>query len=221
MMKWPVSVLLFCLLGACQSKQTAPHKPVPTPADQFLSLFSELTTDTIWIETGNVEEEVELAGYWGQKLDSTWYAFIDAPDVMRFVNGDDSNLHACFRFRIDEQTEGLIFREPYEYWDNAIRIYLFDRQIGKTVKSLEAAIEWGDAGDSHSLGTLLCRSPEGWTAYQFETLCSPEDEEDLDSITCEDSSFVYKIGAGGFQELERKATDTTLAYPMIRRFSKF
>lgn len=220
-MKCPLFLLLFCLLGACQSKQAPPQQSVQAPTDQFLSLFAEVTTDTIWIETGNVPEEVQLAGFWGQKLDSVWYARIDDPEVMRFVNGDDSKLHACYRFRIDEQTEGLIFREPYEYWDNAIRIFLFDRQTGKTGKSLEAAIEWGDAGDSHSLGTLLCKTPEGWKAYQFETLCSPEQEEDFDSITCEDSSFVYKIGAGGFQELERKATDTTWAYPMIRRFSKF
>lgn len=220
-MKWLVCLSLFSLLGACQSKQAAPQRSAQTPTDPFLSLFAELTADTIWIETGNVEEEVQLAGYWGQKLDSVWYARIDEPEVMRFVNGDDSNLHACYRFRIDERTEGLICREPYEYWDNAIRIFVFDRQSGKTVKSLEAAIEWGDAGDSHSLGTLLCRGPEGWKAYQFETLCSPEEEDDLDSITCEDSSFVYKIGAGGFQELERRATDTAWAYPMIRRFSKF
>lgn len=220
-MKWLVCLSLFSLLGACQSKQAAPQRSAQTPTDQFLSLFAELTADTIWIETGNVEEEVQLAGYWGQKLDSVWYARIDEPEVMRFVNGDDSKLHACYRFQIDERTEGLICREPYEYWDNAIRIFVFDRQSGKTVKSLEAAIEWGDAGDSHSLGTLLCRGPEGWKAYQFETLCSPEEEDDLDSITCEDSSFVYKIGAGGFQELERRATDTAWAYPMIRRFSKF
>mgnify|MGYP006186666755 CR=1 FL=1 len=187
-----ISISLFLILISCSQKTQ--KKQTENDIDKFLNLFKTLTTDKLTIISTEYLTDTTEYEFRGKVIDTSFYKFIKDRYLNLGLNkyGDD-RYYACYKRKLNDSTYMLIMRTPYEYWESSVKLYLFDLNSTKTTDYIEAAQNWGDAGDYLEKHSIL----ENLNIKTYKETCWVLNEETMES-DCTDSIHDYRIKGDKF-----------------------
>jgi hypothetical protein len=151
---------LVCILNSCSQTQTGKQGRTDTVSDvksvkakeiivndsTFLSLFPEMTGDTIHIFSPN--DKRGGTKFNGKRIDPAFYKYFLFDDyLMGTLDSVYINIFSCYKIRLSDTRTGLIARIPGMYdSETAINLYLWDNQAKKIIGNFKLSDETGDAG---------------------------------------------------------------------------
>jgi hypothetical protein len=119
--------------------------------DEFLSLFADTSFKVLHVYT--LSPKLNGEKFKGILIDSSFYpifgkniedfVFRDS-DNKPIINYYRGNLYACYKFKLSDKYTGLIIREPNQYCELAIELWIFDNDSNKLFRSVELADSYGD-----------------------------------------------------------------------------
>jgi hypothetical protein len=184
--------VLTLTLSFCHSEQTYP-KATEGPSNatsecaNLVSLYPEILSDTLDVYASDDSENQQFA-YHGKKLDSTAVYCIDKSASFDALT---QGYFACGRFKINDSLVGLVTRIPSYYSSTAIKVFVFNRVTNESIKTIDVADIFGDAGDASKYSTRIVVSDKpifitySWSSYNH----SVEDEND--TIIENYNSFIW------------------------------
>lgn len=158
----------------------------------FLLSFKDLERDTLLVKSAEIADS--LGDFFGNKIDTTFYKFINHNDV-EWARRADYNFFGCYKFNLNRDTIGLIMRCPSACWESSIKLLLFSKKTSLTFDWVELAQVWGDAGDSEKKYSYLVTGKNQHLVNLFVEYCYSLDE-DLEKFECGDSTYIFEIAEG-------------------------
>jgi hypothetical protein len=150
----PLLVVLSC--GKKDSRTV--HNP--EQVQHLLSLYKNISFDTLKVAS---ESNPDAGTYKGTPMDSAAVALLPKPYS---TSQEPNQVYACFSFKIDTHTTGLITRVPSEYVSSSVVLFLFDERKQVCLPGhIELAETLADAGDALVKTSWLMKEKEKTSAF--------------------------------------------------------
>ena len=117
-------------------------------AADFLELFTKINIDTfhIYSSIGKKPDNKFL----GTQIDKRYYHFFKFDTILTYNLIDDrgpkESIHACYKFKLSDNTTGLLLRTPSLYEVTAVDLYIWDNTIAKIIGREYLSDGYGDEG---------------------------------------------------------------------------
>lgn len=148
----------FFMLACTEKNNRNAH--TPEQVNHLLSLYKDISFDTLKVAS---KTDQDASTYKGSPMDNAAVALLPKPYTS---TGEPGEVYACFRFRIDAHTTGLITRVPSEYISSAVVLFLFDEKKQACLPGyIELAENFADAGDALVKTSWLMKEKEKTSAF--------------------------------------------------------
>lgn len=195
-----IAIITLPFLFACDNnKQTGADEERSKNVAALLSQYKEITFDTLKVASES-ESNPGKGTFTGTPMDSAGVALLPKPFR-------DANLpqefFACYQFRIDEHTTGLITRVLSTYESSSIVLILFDHKKQVCLPDyIELAEAFGDAGDVLVKTSWLMREKDKFSTFIHVEESHDNSVEDSGDTTQESWDYYYLVN------IEKQKADT-------------
>jgi hypothetical protein len=117
----------------------------------FLKLFKDTCFKDLHVYT--LIQKLRGEKFIGKLIDSLYYP-VFGKYLIEFVHRDvddkpilwnyRGDFYACYKFKINDKYTGLLIREPNQYCELAIELWLYQNDSAKLVRAVELADSYGD-----------------------------------------------------------------------------
>lgn len=151
-------------------------------------------------------------------LDSTGYAFKGQPldtAAMRYLTGnplssvgDSLTYYACYRFNINDSALGLLTRDPGNFDQHVIQLYILNTNTGKVSTPYALSVLGGDAGDTWEKRGWLMNGKGGMQVFEH-TLQTHDHQAEDEKDTAVDYYHDYTLIKLGYNTADTLSKDST------------
>jgi hypothetical protein len=166
--------------------------------EEFLDLFVDTIFKDLHVYT--LFQKPGGEKFKGNLIDSSYYlSFGDNIKDFALRDSDNKiipnkyrgNFYACFKFRLNEKYTGLIIREPNQYCELAVALWIYDNKSANTFRSIELADSYGDEN--------VYYDKDGWIQMENENIMIITHRENHEVIFLSESETKDSITSDKFQ----------------------
>jgi len=198
-----LSLLVAWAIFSCHSpSNTRPihNNATPSKYKHLLSQYQQISFDTMKVFSVSDPDSV---GYMFRGKRLARKDIMVLPNEILQSNYGYEKVYACYTFKTDGPTVGLITRVPDEYNSNAVKLFILDTVKDTIMDVVELASAWGDAGDFSYKNALLVSNKGPAKLFIAYTEGHDSDEQNDSSVYRKTNFYQLSLKNGSFDTVAR------------------